>query len=68
MKWLKAMREEKGVSQKELSQEIGIAQASYSNIENGERRPSVAVAKRIGAALGFDWTRFFENQETRDSA
>ena len=58
---LNTVRKERGLSQKAISDEIGVAQATYCNIENGKRRPSVAVAKKIGAALGFDWTRFFED-------
>lgn len=43
-----------------------IARGAYSNIENGERRPSVEVAKRIAAVLGFEWTRFFEEPQDGD--
>lgn len=42
------------------SEQVGIAQPSYFNIEAGKRRPSVPVAKKIAAVLGFDWTRFYE--------
>ena len=59
--WLETMRKEAGQSQKALSEQLGIAQATLSNIENGKRRPSVDVSKKIGAALGFDWTRFYED-------
>jgi len=49
------------LSQEEVSCAVEIAQASYSNIENG--KPSVPVEKRIAAALGFDWTRFYDEEE-----
>jgi transcriptional regulator with XRE-family HTH domain len=39
-----------------------------SKIELGERRPSVEVAKKIAAVLFFDWTLFFEDDETDQSA
>lgn len=58
--WLIAMREEKKVSQKFVAEQVGIAQPSYFNIEAGKRRPSVPVAKKIAAVLGFDWTQFYE--------
>lgn len=58
--WLITIREEKKISQKYVSEQVGIAQPSYFNIEAGKRRPSVPVAKKIAAALGFDWTRFYE--------
>ena len=33
----------------------------YSFIELGERRPSVEVAKKIASVMGFNWTRFYED-------
>ena len=56
--WLKAMRGDK--SQKKAAEMAGITQAYYAEIETGKKRPSVAVAKRIAAVLGFDWTKFYE--------
>ena len=52
-------------SQTDVANICGISQQMYSHIENGKRRPSVEVAKRLGDALGFDWTRFFT--ETSDN-
>jgi transcriptional regulator with XRE-family HTH domain len=49
------------MSQETLAGIVGIGQGGYSMIELGERRPSVDTAKKIAAALGFDWTRFFED-------
>ena len=59
--WLETKRKAVTKCQKDISDEAGITQAAYSLIENGKRRPSVAVAKRIAAALGFDWTLFFDD-------
>lgn len=61
--WLVAIREQKGMSQKSVAEKVEISQPSYCNIENGERSPSVATAKRIAVVLDFDWTRFFEDEE-----
>lgn len=60
MNWLKQLRKERGMTQQELSEAAALGRAAYSNIETGHRRPSVEAAKRIGQALGFDWTRFYE--------
>ena len=60
--WLVNKRIKKGFSQKKVSELIAISQPSYCNIENGERRPSVETAKKIAEALGFDWTRFYEDE------
>jgi transcriptional regulator with XRE-family HTH domain len=55
-------RKEKGLSQEtvvELS-DTGISRQFYSMIENGDRRPSVEIAKALGKVLGIEWTIFFE--------
>lgn len=49
----------------------GITRQYYGMIENGERRPSVDVAKSIGEILDIDWTIFFElkrNQKLQKQA
>lgn len=60
------MRMEALYSQKAFAQVIGISQNHYSNIENGVRRPSPEVAKRIADVLGFgsEWYRPLEIGET----
>lgn len=63
MRWLKEIREERKMSQQDVSSAANIRQASYSNIEAGKRKPSVSVAKKIAAVLGFDWTRFYDGGE-----
>ena len=60
---LAAKRQQARMSQEDISKKVGISRAGYSNIENGKRRPSVTIAKKIAAVLGFDWTRFYETDE-----
>ena len=40
-----------GLTQKELSKRSGITQADISKIENGTRNPSLAILKRLAAAM-----------------
>ncbi len=47
-------------TQEEVAKTCGISQNFYSCIERGERTPSVDTAKKIGSALDFDWTKFYE--------
>jgi putative transcriptional regulator len=60
-KWLIDIRN--GRAQAQIAEAVGISQQMYSAIEVGARRPSVEVAKKIAAVLGFDWTRFFEDED-----
>lgn len=63
MDWLRAARVTANLTQEEMSGRVGIARGAYANIETGERRPSVKTAKKIAAVLGFNWTKFFEEDE-----
>lgn len=62
--WLKKLRENKSMSQMQAAEAAEISQQYYSFIENGERgaKLPVSTAKKIAAALGFDWQRFYEAQ------
>lgn len=68
-KWLFDLRTSAEMSQQAVADKIGIAQSTYASIEVGSRTPSVAMAKKIAAALGLDWTRFYdETGPSEDSA
>jgi|GEM_PF-683262 len=38
----------------------GVSRSFYTEIETGVKDPGVKTAKKIGGALGFNWTLFFE--------
>ena len=57
---MRDIRKERGMTMKQLGDVTGLSESYISMIENMERTPSVSAAKRIAAALGFEWTRFFE--------
>lgn len=59
-KWLIDIRN--GRAQAQIAEAVGISQQMYSAIEVGERRPSVDVAKKIAAVLGFEWTLFYQDE------
>lgn len=58
-----AARKEKELTHEQvaLRTKKGITRQYYGMIENGDRRPSVDVAKAIAGVLGIDWTIFFED-------
>ena len=60
--WLIEFRKSKGLTQQQLSVETGLSQNYISSIENGERNAPVRTAKKIAAALGFDWQRFYDDE------
>lgn len=66
---LKAIRTERGMTGAALGEKAKLSPSTLSLIETGRRRPSVDLAKRLGAALGVDWTLFFEDsKDAEDSA
>ena len=64
--WFKQTREDKGFTQEELAAKIGITRQHIGLIENGVVAPSVEVAKKLSAVLGFDWTRFYDEYDDND--
>lgn len=55
-------RNERGLTQEEVANLCGIARTTYAMIEQGNRKPSVPVAKKIAEVLKLDWTLFFEEK------
>lgn len=60
---LKEERRKAGMTQKELADAVGVTRNHVCQIEKGKVKPSPAVAQRIGHALKFEWTRFFEGEQ-----
>lgn len=67
MPMLKKIRTNQGVTLKQVADAACISESMYCLIENGKRRPSPDVAKRIGSYLGFDWTLFYEDKPINDT-
>lgn len=49
---IRAIREQRGVSQNQAALDIGIAQGQWWHYENGNHLPSVKVLKKICEYLG----------------
>lgn len=45
-------RKSAGLTQKELSQQSGIAQSDISKLENGNANPSIKTLQRLAGAMG----------------
>lgn len=61
MSILREKRIEQKLTQKDLASEMDIDISYISLLENGKRKPSVPLAKKLGKFLDFNWTDFFED-------
>lgn len=60
--WLIELRGER--KQEDVAAEAGINRSFYTAIELGIRNPSVQTAMKIARVLGFQWTRFFQEESS----
>ncbi len=58
--YLRKVRTEQHINQKELAEAIGICHRTIINIETGERNPSVETALRLAAYLRVSVEELFE--------
>lgn len=58
---LKQKRLEKGLTQEQLGDKVGVGRTTISSYECGEIKPSVFIAKLIGKELDFEWFELFED-------
>ena len=54
------LRKERGLTSKEVAEQVGISQGHYSHIENGERSMNPEHAEKLAAVLGVDTTLVIE--------
>lgn len=62
-----ARRKERGLTQMELGERVGIAQRTVAAYESGERRPSIDVAQRLAKELDVAWPDFYDENEEPES-
>jgi len=63
--WLVEARKKKNFTHQNVADLVGIKRQYYGMIENGERTPSVGIAKKIAGILDVEWTLFFENDSNK---
>ena len=63
---IKRLRIQKGISQTELAQEIGISQTHMSNIENGNAGISLWTAVKISRVLECSIDSFADEEKQED--
>ena len=57
---VRQFREQRGWTQAELAEEMGVSRKTVNTVENGVFSPSVIVALKFAAALGQPVDRLFE--------
>lgn len=60
--WLKDLRQKRNLTQQQVAKRAGIERSFYTQIELGQRNPSVQTAQRIASVLNFNWTKFYTPQ------
>lgn len=60
MKQLKKLRNEKGLTQKELAEKACITREYLSDLERGKYECSIKVARLLAMELGCDWTEIYD--------
>jgi putative transcriptional regulator len=65
--WMKKLRREHNMTQEQLARKVGMSRTMITEIENGNANPSVAKAKKIAAVLGFNWVKFFEDDDEQEA-
>lgn len=61
--WLRDFRVRAKMSQNDVAKKVGITPQMYNYIENGKRGVTIENAKKIGSVLGFEWTKFYEEEK-----
>ena len=59
---LRTLREQKGFTQKELSEMLGVSAGTVGMWEQGRRTPPVSTLERIGALLGVGAAAFIDDR------
>lgn len=60
-KFIKGGREQKGLYQTEVAQQLEISQTYYSLIENGERNVDLVLAMKICQVIGLDLSDYIHS-------
>ena len=58
---IKALRDQKGITQEDLAEKIEVDRSYMGFVERGERNPTLDVLGRIAKAFGISLSKLFEN-------
>jgi len=58
---MRQLRTERGYTMKYLAKELGVSLSHYSQVETGDKQPSLDLALRIKRTLNYDGDDIFDN-------
>lgn len=58
--WLRELRG--NITQEEIATRLKISRSFYTELESGQRNPSVRMAQRLALELNVPWTIFFDHK------
>lgn len=64
--WLKKLREERGLTQKQVAEQLNISESYYSYIEAGDRQKmmDISLARKISKIFGISIEQIVENENS----
>lgn len=64
--WLKQLREERGMTQKQVAEKLNISESYYSYIEAGDRQKmmDISLARKISNIFGISIEQIVENENS----
>lgn len=64
--WLKQLREERGMTQKQVAEQLNISESYYSYIEAGDRQKmmDISLARKISKIFGISIEQIVENENS----
>ena len=68
--WLKELRKQKGMLQKEVAEKIGLTQSNYNMIEKGERQDdmSLSIIEKLSEVFDVSILYIIEQEQKRKEA
>ena len=61
--WLKKIRSEKGVTQRQVAEICGCNEITYTKVELGYNKPGLMLAIKLADFLGFDIHKFADEEK-----
>ena len=64
---LKQKRLDKGLTQEQVAEKLGITKGAYCDIENGKRGTKVYNIIKLSEILDFAWVEYYEEEPEDDA-